>query len=281
MAEGAEAKEWFFVLQSFTDREFEKYRRLIYEKSGIHLSDVKKDTLKAKLHKLMARNSMYSYDEYYDTLVTDRDKQSIIEFINEITINKTDFFRENNHFDFIKYKIQWILEKNPRILRNREIRVWSAGCSTGEEAYTLAFVLKECLPEKINIKILATDICSKVLIIAGKGIYPSRIRNEIDSYYLTRYFERSENEYKVVDSIRELVTIRQFNLMDAFPFSNTFDMIFCRNVMIYFDTKTQQSLLDKFYSVTAPGGLLFLGHSESLINKRHRYQYIQPTIYSK
>ncbi len=268
-------------MQSFTDREFEKYRRLIYEKSGIHLSDVKKDMLKAKLHKLMSRNGMDSYDEYYNVLVTDRDKRQMTEFINEITINKTDFFRENNHFDFIRNKINYILEKNQRITRNRGIRVWSAGCSTGEEACTLAFVLKECLPDNITIKILATDICSKVLVIAAKGIYPSRIKSEIDSYYLSKYFERSDNDFKVVDSIKELVTFRQFNLMDAFPFSNTFDLIFCRNVMIYFDAKVQQSLLDKFYNVTAPGGLLFLGHSESLINKRHRYQYIQPTIYIK
>ena len=268
-------------MQSFTDKEFGKYRQFIYENFGIHLSNVKKDTLKTKLHKLMSKNNLYSYDEYYYKLVTDKDKQHITEFINEITINKTDFFRENNHFDFIRNKIKFIFEKNQRILKNKEIRVWSAACSTGEEAYTLAFVLKECLSEEINIKILATDICSKVLSIAGKGIYPSRIKSEIDQYYLAKYFESSENNYKVIDSIKHLVTVRQFNLMDMFPFSNTFDMIFCRNVMIYFDLKVQQNLLDKFYSFITPGGLLFLGHSESLINKKHRYQYIQPTIYMK
>lgn len=268
-------------MQSFTDKEFEKYRRLIYDSFGIYLGNAKKDTLKSKLLKLMAKNGIYSYEEYYDTLTIDKDKQRITEFINEITINKTDFFRENNHFDFIRNQIDFILETNRRILKNREIRVWSAGCSTGEEAYTLAFVLKECLPEEINIKILATDICSKVLAAAGRGVYSSRIQSEVDHYYLAKYFERSGNDYRVIDEIRELVTVRQFNLMDAFAFSNTFDMIFCRNVMIYFDAIVQQKLLDKFYAVNASGGLLFLGHSESLINKRHRYQYIQPTIYMK
>ncbi len=268
-------------MQSFTDREFEKYRRLIHDSFGIHLSDAKKETLKSKLVKLMARYGMYSYDEYFDVLVSDNDKSHITEFINEITINKTDFFRENHHFDFIKNRIGFITETNRRILKNKEIRVWSAGCSTGEEAYTLAFILKECLPEEINIKILATDICSKVLAAAGRGVYSSRIKRDIDGYYLSKYFESYDNEYRVKDEIRGLVTVRQFNLMDAFGFSNTFDLIFCRNVMIYFDSAVQQKLLDKFYGVNTLGGLLFLGHSESLINKRHRYQYVQPTIYLK
>ena len=280
MAEGWDT-EGVLPLHSFDDKAFEKYKRLIHDNFGIYLNSSKKDTLKTKLNKLMTRTGIYSYDEYYNVLATDKDKKYIPEFINEITINKTDFFRENNHFDFIRNKLGFILEKNQRILKNREIRVWSAGCSTGEEAYTLAFVLKECLPEEVNIKILATDICNKVLSIAIKGVYPFRIKSEIDSYYLTKYFESSNNNFRVVDSIRDFVTIRQFNLMDVFPFSNTFDMIFCRNVMIYFDSKVQQSLLDKFYNVTASGGLLFLGHSESLINKKHRYQYIQPTVYVK
>jgi len=145
----------------------------------------------------------------------------------------------------------------------------------------LAIVLTENLPEEVNVKILATDISSRALTAASRGAYPQRIKDEVDGYYLTRYFERSDEGFKVVGPIRDMVTVRQFNLMDIFPFKNTFDMIFCRNVMIYFDLKVQQMLLDKFYNVTAPGGLLFLGHSESLINKTHRYKYIQPTIYMK
>lgn len=280
MVEDLTIEEWL-LLQHFTDEEFEKYRQLIYGNYGIYIGNVKKDILRTKLYKLMTRNNISSYDEYYNILITSTGKQQITEFINEITTNKTEFFRENNHFEFIKNKINFIMQKNQRILKNKEIRVWSAGCSTGEEAYTLAFILKECLPDDINVKILATDICNKVLAIAGKGLYPSRIKNEVNQYYLTKYFENTDNNFKVSDRIKNLVTVRQFNLMDTFGFKNTFDMIFCRNVMIYFDSKVQQNLLDKFYRVTASGGLLFLGHSESLINKNHRYQYIQPTIYMK
>jgi chemotaxis protein methyltransferase CheR len=280
MAEDLDTKEWL-LLMSFSDKEFGKYKQLIYNDFGIYLNCAKKDTLKTKLCKLMTRNGINSYDEYYNALVTDTDNRYITEFINEITINKTDFFRENNHFDFISKKIKFILENNQRIIRNREIRVWSAGCSSGEEAYTLAFILKECLADEIKIKILATDICNKVLTVASKGVYPAKIKSEIDNYYLSKYFDRGDNNYKVAGNIKDLVTLRQFNLMSAFPFSNTFDMIFCRNVMIYFDLKVQQHLLDKFYNTITSGGLLFLGHSESLINKKHRYQYIQPTIYMK
>lgn len=269
-------------MQSFNDGEFEKYRHLIYDSCGIYFSTVKKDILRNKVSKLMSKNNIASYAEYYDILATDGGKKYTAEFIDEITTNKTDFFRENNHFDFIKDRIHFIMEKSRRIAVNKEIRVWSAGCSTGEEAYTLAMVLAECLPEEFNIKILATDISNKVLSAASKGIYPQRIRDAVGPYHLNKYFERLDSEYfRVADNIRKMVTVRRFNLMELFPFENTFDILFCRNVMIYFDQKVQQLLLNKFYDVTAPGGLLFLGHSESLINKTHRYQYIQPTIYIK
>jgi len=269
------------LLQSFTDKTFEKFRQLIHENSGICFGDAKKDTLRVKLEKLMSKNRICSYNEYYNMLVADKCKRLIMELVNEITINKTNFFRENNHFDFIRNKIQFIMEKNQRILKNKEIRVWSTACSTGEEAYSIAITLKDCLPDEINIRILATDICSNVLSTALKGIYPLHIKDEVGNSYVARYFENTGDSYKVADEIKNLITFRQFNLMDLFPFTNTFDMIFCRNVIIYFDSGTQQSLVEKFYNITTPGGLLFLGHSESLINKKHRYQYIQPTIYMK
>lgn len=268
-------------MQTFSDIHFERFTTFIHDNFGIFMNEIKKDMLKIRLSKLMTRNGLDSYDEYYRVLTQSKEAKYISEFAEEITINKTDFFREKSHFEFLRGKTGFILEKNRRIESNNEIRVWSSACSTGEEAYTIAMVLKECMPQGINIKILATDISNKVLQTAKKGIYPLNIKNEVEGYYLLKYFKKTGMNYEVENSIKEMVTYRSFNLMDAFPFKNSFDIIFCRNVMIYFDTDTQQSLLDKFHNVINPGGFLFIGHSESLTNKRHKFQYVQPTIYIK
>ena len=269
------------MMQVFTEEQFLKFNRLIYENFGIHLGKEKKDALRTKLIKLMSSKELTSFDVYFDLLMHRGSQTELGELAEEITVHKTDFFRENNHFDFIKSKVEFLIQHDGRISKSNEIRVWSAGCSTGEEAYTLAIVLKECLPKRIHIKILATDISSKVLVHAKRGLYPSNIKNEIHKYYLNSYFDKLANNYVVNESIKELITFRQFNLADPFPFKNTFDIVFCRNVMIYFDTAFQQLLLDKFYEIIAPRGMLFIGHSESLANKKNQFQYVQPTIYLK
>lgn len=268
-------------MQSFDNIRFEKFSRFIYNEYGIFLSEIKKEMVHTKIDKLMSRYNINSYDEYYNILASGMDRQFLTDFANEITINKTDFFREINHFDFIQNNIGFIIGKNERILRNNEIRVWSSACSTGQEPYTLAMVLKECLPEGMGIKILGTDVNSKVLADAKRGLYPMSIKNEVRQYYLQKYFKNTGREFMIEEDLKKIVTFRQFNLMEPFPFKNTFDMIFCRNVMIYFDSEVQQRLLDKFYSVIAPGGLLFIGHSESLTNKKHKFEYVQPTVYIK
>ncbi|MCX7747373.1 MAG: protein-glutamate O-methyltransferase CheR [Clostridia bacterium] len=268
-------------MQAFQENVFRKYSNFIYENFGIYLNEEKKELLQSKLLKLMMKHKTASYEAYFNLLTQSGNREILVEFANEITINKTDFFREINHFEFIKKNSDLILERNKRIRRNSEIRVWSAGCSTGEEAYTLAMVLQEHFLPGLLIKILATDLNSKVVSQAMKGVYPSSIKGDMDILYLSKYFEKVQNEWYVTESTKRLVTFRLFNLMDDFPFKKLFDFIFCRNVMIYFDSKTQQRLIDKFYEVLAPGGLLFIGHSESLTNKKHKYQYIQPTIYMK
>lgn len=268
-------------MHEFSDRYFDKFSKLAYDNVGIYFSRVKEDMLKSKIDKLMLKNSISSYGEYFNILATGSHNKYMTEFTDEITINKTDFFREINHFDFIKKNIDFIISKNIRIRNNLEIRIWSSACSTGQEAYTIAIVLKECMPEHINIKILATDVCTEVLGTAQKGFYSESIRSEVEPYILSKYFVRNSNEYQIIPEIRNMVVFRQFNLMNEFPFNNKFDIIFCRNVMIYFDSITQQKVLDKMYNVLASGGLLFIGHSESLINKTHSLQYIQPTVYIK
>ncbi len=265
----------------FKYNHFEKFSKLIYNNLGIVINDTKVDMLKNKLTKLMNKNGIKSYDEFYEFLLQKGHEELLINFFDEMTINKTDFFRENYHFEFIKQKKNFILEKNHRIIRNRELRAWSSACSTGEEAYSLAITLKEAFGDQLIIKILATDVSHRVVSSAINGIYPLSIHEEIDRYYLGKYFIRNANHYQVSDAIRELITFRVFNLTHPFPFSNTFDLILCRNVMIYFDAKFQQTLLQKFYQQLTPGGLFLVGHSESFINRQHHFKYIQPTIYLK
>ncbi len=228
------------------------------------------------------KNKLDSYDEYYQRLITGANKQYWVEFVDEITVHHSSFFRENNHFEFIRSRLRLIFEKNERILKNNEIRLWSAGCSTGEEPYTLAMVLKEWLPAEVVVKILATDIGAGTLAVAQSGRYPAAIKKNMDPYYLMQYFTRKEDEYEIKPEIKDLITFRLFNLMDPFPFNNTFDIIFCRNVMIYFNAEIQERLVQKFNKTLTPDGLLFIGHSESLLNnKQFGFEYLQPTIYLK
>jgi chemotaxis protein methyltransferase CheR len=258
--------------------QFERFRVLIYENCGIQ---PKKEMIEGKLDKLMRKNSLESYEDYYRLLTNGVNKEQWSEFVDEITVHMSSFFRENNHFEFIRSQLRQIFEKNQRILKNNEIKVWSAGCSTGEEPYTLAMVFKEWLPPEITIKILATDISKKTMAAAQRGLYPATIKKEMDPYYLMEYFNRIEEDYEVKPELKALITFRLFNLMDPFPFQDTFDIIFCRNVMIYFNAEIQQKLVQKFHQVLTLGGLLFIGHSESLLNKQSGFQYLQPTVYLK
>lgn len=264
-----------------TDIQFEKYRAMIYQNFGIQFSSQKREIVITKVDKLMRKYNITSYDEYYQLLTKGANGEYWAEFADEITIHQTNFFRENNHFEFIRTNLRFILETNPRIMETNEIRVWSAGCSTGEEPYTLAMVLKEWLPDEVKIRILATDVSGRSVATAQRGVYPATIKKDMDPYFLMENFIPDGEHYQVKPGIKELVTFRLFNLMEAFPFKNTFDIIFCRNVMIYFDVPIQQELVKKFHDFLGKGGLLFIGHSESLINKQYSFKYIQPTVYQK
>ena len=257
-----------------------KFCSLIYDTFGISLNQSKRDMVQAKIERLVKKNNLDSYDAYY-LFVSKRTNPYWQEFVDEITVHQSGFFRENNHFEYIRSQLRTILENNNRITKSNEIRVWSAGCSTGEEPYTLAMVLKEWLPSEIAVKILATDLSERTIANAQKGAYPLTIKKDMDQYYLLQYFTHFDEGYEVKPQVKDMVTFRSFNLMEPFPFQNNFDMIFCRNVMIYFDAKIQQELISKFYDVLTVGGLLFIGHSESLVNKQHNYRYLEPTIYIK
>lgn len=257
----------------------------LYKNMGIYIEDSKRSLLSQKLTKLMIDAGVNNIGEYYHFIVAPpiSEKQKRIQevFVDTITVHKTNFFRENNHFEFLKRNIAQILQDSPTIKFTKEIRVWSSACSTGEEAYTLAMVFKEILPPDIRIKILATDISPQSIRTALEGSYKFGPEDNITNYHINRYFSKKDDNWIISDEIRSCVTFRLFNLMDSFPFKNPFDIIFCRNVMIYFDRDVQERLIGNFYNALSQNGLLFIGHSESLIQIKHDFAYYEPTIYKK
>jgi chemotaxis protein methyltransferase CheR len=260
---------------------FNRFSDLIYNQFGIYYSDTKIEILQTKLNKLMSKYNMVSYDECYGNLISMADKTLLSDFANEITVNFTSFFRESLHFDYIRENAAGLLAAKPDRTGDNDFRVWSSACSTGEEPYTLAMILKEALPAGVNIRILASDINKKVLSIAQRGLYSADIKNEVERRYLDKYFYKTPTGYMISDELKKLVSFRHFNLMHDFPFRNNFDMVFCRNVMIYFDAAVRQELLNKFYEILPAGGLLFIGHSESLSGHNHKFRYVQPAVYVK
>ena len=253
----------------------------IYDNFGIKISENKMNIFEVKISKLLKSAGVNSIEEYYVLLNKQKEKKHLTEFLNEITINKTDFFREINHFNYIRDNITNIIKNNPRINLHKEIRVWSSACSTGEEPYTIAMILKEYLPPDIIIKILATDISERVLVQAIKGEYKEIVKEQVPPIFLNKYFIKKGKYYEVVPEIKKTITFRSFNLKESFPFKSNFDIIFCRNVMIYFDNHFHEDLARKFYQYLTKGGILFIGHSESFSHINHSLHYVQPTVYMK
>lgn len=270
---------------NFEQRYLDLFCEYLYKNMGIHIEDNKKNLLAQKLVKLMNESDIKTLGEYYHFIVspsiTEKQKTLKNKFIDTVTVHKTNFFRENNHFEFLRKNIAKIIEESPTAIENRELRVWSSACSTGEEAYTLAMILKEILPCDIKAKILATDISPQSIRSALTGVYKFGPEDYISDYYINKYFTKQQGGWVISDELRNTVTFRLFNLMDQFPFKNPFDIIFCRNVMIYFNREVQEQLVSKFYNSLGNNGLLFIGHSESLIQLKHDFCYTEPTVYKK
>lgn len=266
-------------------RYLDLFSEYLYKNMGIYIEPSKKNLLAQKLSKLMTDAGVQNSGEYYHFIlsppISEKQKALKNKFIDTVTIHKTNFFRENNHFEFLQRNISEIIEESSSAKLTNEIRVWSSACSTGEEAYTLAMLLKEILPTGMRAKILATDISPQSVGKALEGVYKFGPEDNITNYYINKYFTKTGNEWRISDEIKNCVTFRLFNLMEPFPFRNPFDIIFCRNVMIYFDKEVQEKLVGNFYNALARKGLLFIGHSESLIQIKHQFTYHEPTIYKK
>jgi len=262
------------------DKDFRKISELIYRLCGIKLTANKKALVRARLMKRLRALALGSIKEYITHLESDQGREEMSLLVDAITTNKTSFFREVDHFHYLGDEILPAL-KSPRV------RFWTAACSSGEEPISLSILLREKLPdiESRDVRILATDISTKMLEIARKAVYVEEALEGIPSNYLRKYFIETQKGprrfYQVKDNVRDLIKLAWLNLMDSWPMKGPFNVILCRNVMIYFDKATQQKLINRFWDLLEPGGYLFVGHSEGLSSISHDFRYIKPAIYMK
>lgn len=267
---------------TISSKEFEQFRELIYQECGISLSDNKKTLLVSRLSKRLRTLELDSFQAYYDLVSGQTDSDEFTLLLDLVSTNKTDFFREPKHFDFLREQII------PTLQSSRRVRIWSSASSSGEEPYTIAMTLYDSVPdpERWDFKILASDISTRVLARASSGVYEDERVRSLPKDIVERHFLKgkgaSAGMIKVKPHLREMVRYQRINLMDdTFPIKNPLDLIFCRNVMIYFDRPTQTKLINKFYHYLKPGGYLFIGHSESLQRLDQQFKAIAPTIYQK
>lgn len=270
-------------------KEFKLFRDLIYQEAGISLGEGKHQLVESRLSKRLRTLDLTTYQEYYDYLMkSDPGGEERLRMINCLTTNKTDFFREDHHFKYLKSHVFPALEKRAKETGERKLRIWSAACSTGEEPYTLAMtVLEHFGPMSINgwdIRILASDVDTDVLAHAQRGLYAAERVADVPKDVLKRCFIRTsrsdEAPYQIRPELQELITFRRINFIEPeWPIHTVFDVIFCRNVMIYFDEPTQDRLLTRFSDVLVPEGHLFIGHSESILRLDRIYKSIGNTVY--
>lgn len=269
----------------FSDRDFQRVRRIINEVAGISLADGKRELVYSRLSRRLRQRGLRRFEDYCDLLETQDDTAELGEFVNALTTNLTAFFREPHHFEFLARELLPALIRE-RGFGTRRIRVWSAGCSTGEEPYSIAMVLRETLPATgWDVKILATDLDSNVLATAGQGVYELSRVKDLPEARLRRWFQKGRGaqagRVRVAPALRELITFRRLNLMDEWPMRGAFDIVFCRNVVIYFDKPTQRVLFERFADQLVEQGHLFVGHSESLFKVTERFVPLGKTIYQR
>lgn len=269
-----------------SDEEFLRIRRLVYDYFGINLTDKKKSLVIGRLHKYLKRNKISSFKEYIGYLENDADGNAISDLIDRISTNYTFFFREKRQFDFISQRaLPEIVERQLR-LNEKDIRSWCAGCSGGDEPFSLLITLLEYFGESFGLwdtGILATDVSESALEEGKEGIYSSGRLTPLNRTQIKTYFDKvDETYYRVKDDLRKEILFRRLNLMNtSFPFKQGFDLILCRNVMIYFDSQTRERLVRLFYRMIKPGGYFFIGSSETIRGTDTDFRFIQPGIYKK
>lgn len=268
---------------TITNNEFHKIAAYIKINYGINLKEEKQMLVTGRLQNVLIENGISNFTDYYHYIQSDKTGNAVKTMVEKITTNHTFFMRESEHFFYFKDNVLPYLTSS---VRDKDLRIWSAGCSSGEEPYTLAMLIDEYFgKEKMlwDSQILATDISSKVLNKARQGIYTNDTLENLPSLWKLNYFQKIDNsKSELLNKIKREVIFREFNLMDeTFPFKKKFHVIFCRNVMIYFDEQTKINLVNKFYDNMEYGGYLFIGHSESLNRNETKFRYLKPAVYRK
>jgi len=267
----------------FSDQDFQRIRRMVHQHTGIALSDSKRQLVYGRLSRRLRALRLRAFDTYL-ARVEDGDADELQQFRNAITTNLTSFFREDHHFDFLANQVLPHLESQNR--DSRRIRIWSAGCSSGEEPYSIAMVLLESARHLLgnwDVRILATDIDTNMLEYARRGIYSSDRLERMEPARRSRWFERmaDREHFKISDAVKQPITFNEFNLISDWPMKGPFDVIFCRNVVIYFDRNTQRDIVSRMEDLQRPGDHLILGHSESLLDISTRYRLVGNTIHRR
>lgn len=264
-----------------TDQEFKDLVTFVHKNYGIDLSK-KRILIEGRMSNILIGHGFTTFRQYMDFLFADKTGNEVTTLINKLTTNYTFFLRETEHYDYMK---STVLPAFERTRPSKTLYLWSAGCSSGQEAYTMAMTIDEYFgmhKSEWNTQILASDISMNVLEKAKNAIYTSDEIKDIPPLWRQKYFKDLNNgSFQVIEKIRKEVVFKVINLMEPFKFKHPFDLIFCRNVMIYFDGPTKKNLVDKYYDFTAEQGYLFIGHSESVAKDTTRYSYVQPAIYQK
>ncbi|MBV1915332.1 MAG: protein-glutamate O-methyltransferase [Pseudomonadales bacterium] len=265
-----------------SDHNFSTIAKIAYQYTGIKLPEQKRQMIYSRIARRIRALNLANFDQYCE-IISDNKHAEFNEFINSITTNLTSFFRENHHFEYLESTIIPHLKKIHE--RDRRVRVWSAGCSTGEEPYSIAMTLLKNFSGSSNwdLKILATDLDSNVVATGRNGIYAADRVSGLESALVKKWFAANadSSRYVVADEAKKLIQFNRLNLLDSWPMKHKFDIIFCRNVVIYFDKPTQKKLFDRYAEQLNDGGYLIIGHSESLHKLTDRFESIGKTIYRK
>ena len=274
------------TMMNISDQEFNSLRQLIYDRFGINLTDEKRSLLVGRLQKMLRQKQLGTFQNYYEYLKTDSSGKAVSDLINMVSTNYTYFNREKDHFDYFQKTALPAVCEQLKKQNRKDLRVWCAGCSTGEEPYTLLMLMHEYLGGQYgnwDAGILATDISEQVLSKATQGIYPADKVASLPETLQRKYFTKLPNgTMQVCDALRKEVTFRRFNLMNkTFPFKKPFHIVFCRNVMIYFDQQTRNALVQRFNNSMEPNGYFFIGHSETLGRDSELFKYLMPAAYQK
>lgn len=263
---------------AFSDSEFKFLSELVSQHTGIVLADHKRDMVYSRLARRLRALGLQSFAEYCELVQGEQGGEEMGNLVNAITTNLTSFFREAHHFEHLKQQVITPLATKPE----RKLRIWSSACSSGMEPYSIAMAMKSALPniEKWDAKILATDIDTNMLRVGLKGEYAASEYKNISDIY-QKYVTKQDDKVHVADELKDLISFKYLNLLQAWPMKGEFDAIFCRNVVIYFDKPTQRKLFDRMADRLKPGGWLYIGHSENLNNVCNRFELCGRTIYRR